>query len=278
MAAQDAGAVAGAVAGTECGRSVRIMALAAHPDDIEFMMAGTMLLLGQAGCDLHYMNLANGSCGSTEHDAETTARLRDGEARAAAQALGATFYPPLVDDLAIYYEPRLLAQVASVVREVAPDMLLLPSPQDYMEDHQNTARLGVTAAFCRGMPNFPVQPPCAPIANDIVVYHAQPYGHRDMLNRLVRPDLLVDIGAVLDQKTAALGMHASQRRWLDESQGLDSYLQTMVDLAAEMGALAQDIRYAEGWRYHNPLGLCAPDSDPLRALLRERVVPSSSGC
>ena len=39
-------------------------ALVAHPDDIEFMMAGTLVLLGQLGYELHYMNLANGSAGS----------------------------------------------------------------------------------------------------------------------------------------------------------------------------------------------------------------------
>ena len=249
-----------------------VMALAAHPDDIEFMMAGTLLLLGRIGCALHYMNLANGSCGSTEHDAETTARIREREARAAARELGATFHPPLVDDMAIYYEPLLLARVASIVRAVAPDILLLPSPQDYMEDHQNTARVGVSAAFVRGMRNFAVQPARAPIDQDITVYHAQPYGHRDILNRPVQPDLLVNIGSVLEKKTAALGRHASQRAWLDSSQGLDSYLDTMVQQAAAMGALAQGMEYAEGWRYHNPLGLCAPSADPLRELLAEHVM------
>jgi LmbE family N-acetylglucosaminyl deacetylase len=39
-------------------------AIAAHPDDIEFGMAGTLLLLKQAGYALHYMNIGNGSCGT----------------------------------------------------------------------------------------------------------------------------------------------------------------------------------------------------------------------
>ena len=40
------------------------MAVAAHPDDIEFYMAGTLLLLREAGYEVHYMTLASGSCGS----------------------------------------------------------------------------------------------------------------------------------------------------------------------------------------------------------------------
>ena len=48
--------------------SPRAFAVAAHPDDIEFMMAGTLILLGRAGYELHYMTIANGSCGSERLD------------------------------------------------------------------------------------------------------------------------------------------------------------------------------------------------------------------
>jgi len=47
-------------------------AIGAHPDDIKFMMAGTLILLREAGWSLHYMNIANGSCGTTTETAETT--------------------------------------------------------------------------------------------------------------------------------------------------------------------------------------------------------------
>ena len=49
-----------------------VFAVVAHPDDIEFMMAGTLLALGQKGYQLHYMNVANGSCGSVRTNAEET--------------------------------------------------------------------------------------------------------------------------------------------------------------------------------------------------------------
>jgi len=249
----------------------RVLALAAHPDDIEFTMAGTLLLLGQAGCELHVMNIANGCCGSTQMDALTTACTRDGEAREAAKVEEAVFHPPLCDDLAILYTPELLARLTSVYRQIAPDMLLLPSPQDYMEDHQNACRLGVSAAFCRGMPNFAVDPPRRAIDGEVTLYHAQPYGHRDMLNRLVWPDFAVDIGEVVERKTEALAQHRSQRQWLDDSQGLDSYLQTMQDQAAWLAGHVEGVAFAEGWRRHNPLGFCAPEADPLGDLLGERV-------
>ena len=44
--------------------SLAAMAIAAHPDDIEFLMAGTLRLLAEAGWETHYLTVANGSCGS----------------------------------------------------------------------------------------------------------------------------------------------------------------------------------------------------------------------
>src|SRR5438045_8539428 len=110
------------------------IAIAAHPDDIEFYMAGTLLLLGRAGYELHYFNLANGNCGSTEQNAAETRRLREQEARAAARVLGARFHRSLTNDLEIVYSTALLRRVASVIRQVHPTIVLTHSQQDYMED------------------------------------------------------------------------------------------------------------------------------------------------
>lgn len=250
----------------------RVFAVAAHADDIEFGMAGTLILLAQAGCEIHYLNLANGSCGSATHSAEAIAAIRLNEARQAAARIGAKFYPPLAPDIEIFYEKGLLARVGSVMRAVAPDILLVPAPDDYMEDHTNTCRLAVSAAFCRSMPNYPVDPPHAPVNNDVVVYHAQPHGHRDALNRKVYPEFLVKIDAVIEAKAAMLAEHKSQQTWLDQTQGMNAYVETMKNLCAEMGKLTSGCRFAEGWRRHNPLGFCAADANPLAELLPEAMV------
>jgi LmbE family N-acetylglucosaminyl deacetylase len=249
----------------------RVFAIGAHPDDIEFGMAGTLILLARAGCEIHYMNIANGSCGSAEHDAEATAEIRLAEARNAARRIGAVFHPPLVADIEIFYDKELLVRVASVMRAVAPDIVLTPSPQDYMEDHENACRLAVTAAFGRGMRNFPVDPPVPPVEGDVVVYHAQPHGNRDSLNHPIRPDFFIDISSVIEGKADMLAEHKSQKDWLDHSQGMNAYLDTMRALAGEMGALSTRCELAEGWRRHNPLGLCAADADPLVSLLGDYI-------
>jgi len=249
----------------------RVLAIAAHPDDIEFGMAGTLVLLSKAGCEIHYMNIANGSCGTSEYDTKSIIQIRLEEAKNAAQRIGAIFHPPMVSDLEIYYTKDLVAKLGSILRKVAPDILLVPSPDDYMEDHMNTCRLAVTAAFIRGMQNCLVDPPMPPVHNEVVLYHAQPHGNRDALNRLVHPDLFVNIGGLIEEKIQMLAEHKSQKEWLDRSQGFDSYLNIMKDYARELGELSGRFEYAEGWRRHNPLGFCTPDSNPLVELLQNLI-------
>ena len=253
------------------------LAIAAHPDDIEFCMSGTLMRLGQAGYKLHYMNVANGSVGTTKYDAETIVRIRREEAIGAAESIGATFHESLCDDISIFYEPRTLARVASIIRLVAPDILLTHSPSDYMEDHTNTCRLAVTAAFCRGMINFVVDPHQDPVGKPVTIYHAQPYTHYDPLRQLVVPEIFVDVTGLVDQKSAMLAKHQSQKQWLDESQGQDCYLTTMRDLDHQCGQMSQRYEYAEGWRRHSPTGFCDPDDDPLCEALAEFVVSRPVG-
>jgi LmbE family N-acetylglucosaminyl deacetylase len=176
----------------------------------------------------------------------------------------------LVNDLEIFYDKPTLARLASIIREVAPQIVLTHAPSDYMEDHQNTCRLAVTAAFCRGMPNFPVDPPRPAIDGKVTVYHAQPYGNRGPLGELVHPHYFIDTTDVVEDKVAALAEHKSQKHWLDVSQGHDSYLQTLRELDREVGQMSGRFAYAEGWRRHRHLGFCGPEDDPLWDALQER--------
>jgi len=247
------------------------LAVCAHPDDIEFVAAGTMLLLGKAGWQLHFLTLSGGDCGSMTTGRDETRRIRTAEARAAAGILGAEYHEAFADDLLIFYEDRLLRKLAAVVRRVRPRIVLTHSPADYMEDHMNTARLAVTAAFVRGMPNFVTDPPLAAFEGDVTVYHAMPHGLRDGLRRPIEPDLFVDTTVVQPVKRRALAVHASQKAWLDATQGMDSYLDSADEMARAVGRMSGRFECAEGWRRHLHLGLSARDDDPLAEALGESL-------
>ena len=246
------------------------IAIAAHPDDIEFYMAGTLLLLRQAGWITHYLNISSGNCGSARHNAATTRRLRRAEAQQAARILGACWHPGFCDDLEIIYGLPTLRRLAAVVRETNPSIVLTHSPQDYMEDHTNTCRLAVSAAFSRGMPNFRTSPPRRPVGGDVTVYHAMPHGLRDGLRQRILPGAFVDTGSVHAAKCEALAAHVSQKSWLDASQGMDSYVESMDAMSLAVGKMSRRFRHAEGWRRHLHLGFSGTDEDPLSEILGHR--------
>ena len=248
------------------------IAIAAHPDDIEFTMAGTLCLLREAGYRTHYLNVSTGSCGSLVHGAKALRRIRRNEGRKAAALLGAKFHESGADDLEIVYSVPLLRWLTGIIREVKPTIVLTHPPQDYMEDHSNTCRLAVTATFARGIPNFFSTPRVRAWSGDTTIYHAMPVGLCDGLRRRVTAGAFVDTASVQKTKFAALSCHESQHGWLQATQGMNSYLREMEDLAREVGRMSRRFRVAEGWRRHSHMGFCAKDADPLRDALGKRYV------
>lgn len=248
------------------------IAIAAHPDDIELMMAGTLLLLKEAGYEIHYLNLAWGNCGSLEYDAATTRRVRLQEAKKAAEILGAHFHEPFCNDMEIMYDLETLRRLSAIIREVKPTIVLTHSPTDYMEDHTNTCRLAVSAAFTRTMPNFQSIPFRQTESYDCTVYHSLPHSLTDSLRRRIMAGAFVNTTSVHAAKMGALKAHQSQQNWLDVSQKLNSYLQTMEDNSLAIGRLSNSFKYAEGWRRHLHHGFCGPNTDPLQDLGTDYII------
>lgn len=252
-------------------------AISAHPDDIEFTMAGTLILLKQAGYEIHYLTVANGSCGSVMTDAETTVRIRRQEAQDAAAFIGAEFHHSLCPDLEIFYNADLLKRLAAVIRTVAPDIILTHPPQDYMEDHMNTCRLAVTAAFARGMRNYSVNPPTPPVDKPVTLYHCMPHGLQTPMRQPVKSELFVDVSNVLATKLEMLACHRSQKEWLDASQGINSYLDYLETENMEMGRMSGSFDYAEGWTRHLHFGYCDESANPLMDDLSAELTVRAQG-
>lgn len=248
------------------------IAIAAHPDDIELMMAGTLLLLKKQDYEIHYMNLSSGNLGTEEYDTETIKNIRLKEAQRSAEILGAHFHPPFCNDLEIFYDEKTLRQLASVIRDVKPNVILTHSPLDYMEDHTNTCRLAVTAAFARGMPNFSTTPSIKAENFNCTLYHALPHTLKDPLRGAIIAGSFVDTITVHQKKLAALKAHQSQQNWLDTSQKLNSYLQAMEDISLEVGRMSGKFVYAEGWRRHLHYGFCSVNDDPLKELGHDYLI------
>ena len=248
------------------------LAFAAHPDDIEFVMAGTLLLLRDAGWEIHCCNLSNGNLGSTVMTMTETARVRRKEAQAAARTLGAKWHAPFCDDLQIFYTDENIRRVCAVVREVRPTVVLTHALEDYMEDHMITARLAVTGTFARGIPHYRSRPQRKSAMEPATIYHAMPHGQRDPMRRRVAPESYVNTTSAHVQKRSALACHASQKEWLDASQGQDNYLGTMDGFSLALGRRTGRFVHAEGWRRHQHYGFCDEAADPLRDALGSKYL------
>jgi len=136
-----------------------------------------------------------------------------------------------------------------------------------MEDHINTCRLAVTAAFAHGMPNFKCTPAAKPFAHNVTVYHAMPHSMRDPLRQRVMAGAFVSTTDVRSRQVEALSAHASQREWLDVSQGMDSYIKAGEAVSRELGKLSGKFTFAEGWRRHLHYGFSNENLDPLNDAL-----------
>lgn len=248
------------------------LAIAAHPDDIEFVMSGTLMLLRKSGFEIHYLNLSSGNLGSNTLSESDIKEVRAEESRSSALLMGATWHPPFLNDLEIVYHINYLRELSALIRSIKPTILLTHSPQDYMEDHMCTSRLAVTAAFSRGMPNFKTLPPKSHSDAPIAIYHSQPHMNRDQMGEFIEPKFGVDVSSVIAEKRESLLSHKSQKDWLDASQGIDSYINTMESNLKEVGKSLHVDGFVEGWRPHSHFGYCDSNFKPLEKALKPYLI------
>jgi N-acetylglucosamine malate deacetylase 1 len=105
-----------------------ILAIHAHPDDVEILAAGTLAQLSAAGHRVTIVSMTPGDCGSRHRAPEDIAAMRRKEAAAAAQRIGAAYGCAEFRDLAIFNDDGSRRRVTEVLRAVRPDVVVTASP------------------------------------------------------------------------------------------------------------------------------------------------------
>jgi LmbE family N-acetylglucosaminyl deacetylase len=230
---------------------VRILALHAHPDDVEFQCAGTLALLRESGHPITIATMTPGDCGSAEHDAEAISAIRRDEARAAAGLIGADYLCLEFRDLAIFDDDDSRRRVTETLRRVQPAIVLTAPPVDYIADHEITSLLVRDACFAAPCPNYTTRQwdPAPPLAKIPHVYFVDPIAGTDREGRLVPADFHVDVSRVFQTKRRMLASHASQRDWLLRQHGIDEYLAMQEQWGARLGSLI-GVAQAEAFRQY----------------------------
>ena len=242
------------------------LGLFAHPDDAEFLCAGTLALLHRAGWQVHLATMTPGDKGTVQHTRNQISRIRMDESRQAADVLEGHYHCLDCEDVYILYDRDTLNRAAALIRRVRPSLVLTHSPADYMVDHEMTSRVAQTACFACGIKNMEVdERPFEPVPH---LYYCDSIEGKDVLGHEVIPTTLVDISEVMDIKETMLCCHESQREWLRQHHGMDEYVGAMKSFAGQRGALiGRDA--AEGFRQH--LGHCFPQNNILAETLLDLV-------
>ncbi|MEJ7848253.1 MAG: PIG-L family deacetylase [Pyrinomonadaceae bacterium] len=255
----------------------RVLAVGAHPDDVEIMCSGTLFLLKPLGYEIHVASLTLGDCGSNEHSAEAISRMRHEEAQAACTVLGAVYHCAGFSDLNIFNDDTGNRRVTALLRNVDPSIVFAHSSEDYISDHETASLLVRNACFYASVPNYKTRnlTPAGHSAAVPYLYYAQPMENTDIFGKRITPQFYVDIGDFMRHKIEMLSCHESQRKWLLEHHGMDEYVESVrcgnASLAERASQVSETaINFAEGFRQH--LGHAYPPDNILAMLLLDKVI------
>jgi LmbE family N-acetylglucosaminyl deacetylase len=253
-----------------------ILAIHAHPDDLEILAAGTLVQLAAAGHNITIVTMTPGDCGSDRHSREEIASTRRGEAARSAAHINAAYRCAEFGDFNIFSDDVSRRRVVEILRQVAPKLVITASPVDYLCDHEVTSQLVRDACFGAMLPNYATGAPAAtpPLSCIPHLYFVDPIGGVDREGRPIRADFFVNVAEQMAAKTTMLAEHASQREWLLRHHGIDDYLETMQAWTRENGRRA-GVEYAEGFRHYK--GHPYPESPLLEELLGASVVGAQHG-
>ena len=120
---------------------MRILAIHAHPDDVEFLAAGTLSLLAGPEHEITIVTMTPGDCGSREHGPDQIAAIRRREAKASATLIGARYLCAEFRDLAVFNDDPSRRRVTEMLRRTRPELVLAASPVDYLSDHEAASSL-----------------------------------------------------------------------------------------------------------------------------------------
>ena len=172
-----------------------ILAIGAHPDDVEVHVGGILALAADRGLKVGILDLTSGDLGT-----RGTAETRWVEAQEAARFLGVSRTILDFPDGRFTEDETYQLRLMEEIRRLRPRVLILPSPDDRHPDHRRAFRLGRQAAYYAGLKNYPC--PGTPWRPEAVAWVG---GENPS-----PPDLLVDVSSVWERRMAAFDAFGSQ--------------------------------------------------------------------
>jgi LmbE family N-acetylglucosaminyl deacetylase len=218
---------------------MRVLAVAAHPDDLEILCGGTLARFVREGHEVVMCHATRGDRGSFEHTSEEIARIRLAEAQRAAELAGAEHVTLGLSDAEVNAADReQVRAVVDLVRETRPELVLTHSPNDYMSDHNEISKLVFDASFHATLPLLETGKPHHSLVAPI-------YYMDTVMGLGFQPVEYVDVTETIETKVAMLEAHQSQLTWLRDHDGVDivEQMKTTTRFRGQQCGVA----YAEGF-------------------------------
>ncbi len=218
---------------------MRVLAVGAHPDDLEILCAGTLARFAREGHEVVMCHALNGNLGHTEIPRDELKEIRREEAKNSAAVIGAESITLDIDDLDIYVDREAKYRMIEAFRRAKPDVMLIPAPTDYMPDHTVTSEVAFDASFMATLPQL--------ITETAAHMKLIPVYYMDTLAGLsFEPEEYVDITDTADTKREMIACHKSQAQWLKEHDNID-YVEFAMLQSAFRG-MQCGVKYAEAFR------------------------------
>lgn len=193
-----------------------VLAVGAHPDDLEIQIGGTLAKYAQLGSQVIMAIATDGSAGHMCISSNKLAEIRHKEARAASDVIGAKFYWLGYQDELIADDISTRLTFVELIRKSKPDIILTHSPNDYHPDHRTVSKLVLDASFLSGLPNVKT----ATSAH----LGVQPIYYWDTMTGIgFSPTEYVDVSIFYEIKKEMLSKHVSQIKWLLDHDGIDIF-------------------------------------------------------
>lgn len=218
---------------------MKILAVGAHPDDLEFLCAGTLAKYKRMGHEVAIAVATNGEVGSPTLSKKEIAAVRKREAEASAAIIGADFYWLDYPDEFLFNNKETRLVFIDLLRQARPDLVLACNPRrDYHPDHTTSGQIIWDTHVMVTVPNIETKyPPCAKIPN--IVYMDTVAG----VNFI--PNHYVDISEDIETKKKMLACHKSQDAWMVSQFGVTCV--EMMENFSRMRGFQCGCRFAEGF-------------------------------
>jgi len=220
-----------------------VLAVGAHPDDLEINCYGTLAKYVKLGHNVVACTLSNGNMGHYTIMPDELRKIRRVEAENAAATIGARYVCADYGDAEIDPADKgLRNKLIEIIRDVNPDVIITHDPSDYMPDHVNAYHIVFYSAFVATLPHYNMD-----IKGDARVVPIFLMENTMGVNFV--PTEYVDITDEIDKKIEAVSCHKSQIVWLKEHDNFD--MPRYISISAEYRGVQCGVKYAEGFKQCN---------------------------